>query len=322
MIFHLQAWEVASLPASLSNLGYVGVSFFFTLSGVVLAWGTTPDLPARQFYRRRFARVWPSHAVTLVFAAIVPVVAVDRSWHAAAPNALLLQAWWPSGEVVYGMNGVSWSLSCEAFFYATFPLAVVLLRRISTRGKWACAGLALLGGLLAGVVAPGWALHLPVTRLGEFLLGVAAGLLLREGWRPRIPVAVGIAAVVAGAGVSYLLPKPLPATVMAVPFLVAILAAVHQDLAGKTGWLVSRPMIFAGEASFALYLVHELVIVNVRPYVHAADWMNAAAMVAVAGAAAICLHLAVERPANRLLRGGGRSLALARPAAVANAADS
>jgi hypothetical protein len=117
-IFHLDAWQVAALPLKLSSLGSSGVAFFFVLSGFVLAWGTDPRLPVKTFYRRRFARVYPLDLVTLVIASLVPVVAVDRSWEAAVANAFMLQAWFRDYKIVYGMNGVSWSLSCEAFFYA------------------------------------------------------------------------------------------------------------------------------------------------------------------------------------------------------------
>jgi hypothetical protein len=54
-VFHLHAHHVASLPWGISAIGGAGVAFFFVLSGFVLAWGTPPGLPARTFYRRRFA---------------------------------------------------------------------------------------------------------------------------------------------------------------------------------------------------------------------------------------------------------------------------
>lgn len=105
---------------------------------------------------------------------------------------------------------------------------------------------------------------------------------------------------------------------MAVPFLVALLCAAGRDLEGTTSWLTSSPMVFAGEASFALYLVHELAIVNLLPYMQAAPWLNAAIMVAIALVAAVVLHLGVERPLNRLLRGKSPSVALVDPGAAAS----
>jgi peptidoglycan/LPS O-acetylase OafA/YrhL len=90
----------------------------------------------------------------------------------------------------------------------------------------------------------------------------------------------------------------------------SLLCAAGRDIRGVGGWLRSRPLIFAGEASFALYLMHELVIINLRGALQGRPRADAGALVAVAGVAAVVLHLAVERPANRWLRGGGRSIAL------------
>jgi peptidoglycan/LPS O-acetylase OafA/YrhL len=46
----------------------VGVSSFFALSGFVLTWSLRAADTKRAFYRRRFARVYPLHFLTLLFA--------------------------------------------------------------------------------------------------------------------------------------------------------------------------------------------------------------------------------------------------------------
>ncbi len=318
--FHLSVWEVLHLPG-LAAVGYVGVGFFFILSGLVLAWGTSPGLPARTFLRRRFARVWPSHAVMFAVIAVVPVVAVARGWAEAVPNILLVQAWWPDSDTAFGFNGVSWSLACEAFFYLTFPFVVVRIGRLGQRWQWSLAGLLLLGGALLGLVAPLIAYHNPVARYGEFLLGVVAGLALRGGWRPRVPVGIAGLGLLAAAALSSVLPFPLPNAVMAGPFLLVLLCAVERDTRPLGGWLRTPGMIFAGEASFALYLVHETVILNLPPLLGLPVWAEVAAVVVGCAVAAVALHLVVERPANRLLRGGGNSVALAEPDAIARLDD-
>lgn len=320
VVFHLDQWGIASLPASLSTLGFVGVSFFFVLSGFVLAWGTDPALPARRFYRHRFARVWPSHAVMVGVAALVPVVPVARSWEAAVPNLLLVQSWWTDPEVVFGMNGVAWSLSCELFFYAMFPLTVWALRRVPGVVQWALPLTALVVAGYVGLQDAALGEHLPALRFSEFLLGVVAGLALRRGWRPRVHPLIAAVAVVVGLAISYRTPFPLPNVVMPLPFLLVLLSAAARDLDGKTGWLRSRALVFAGEASFALYLVHELVIVNLAPYLWGVgpQWVIALLIAAIAGALAVLLHLVVERPCNKLLRGRSRSVALAPPEALAH----
>jgi peptidoglycan/LPS O-acetylase OafA/YrhL len=106
---------------------------------------------------------------------------------------------------------------------------------------------------------------------------------------------------------------------MAVPFLVVLLSAAGLDLRDKPGWLRSRALIFGGEASFALYLVHELAIINLS-WLETSAWIQAVIMVAVSMVGAVALHLAVERPFNKLLRGRSTSVALAPPAELADPA--
>lgn len=310
--FHLSVWDLLYLPG-LASIGYVGVGFFFVLSGLVLAWGTSPELPARTFYRRRLARVWPSHLVVLAVVSVVPVVAVTRGWGEVLPNVFLVQAWWVDPRTAFAFNGVSWSLACEAFFYATFPVAVTWLRRLRRSWQWAVAAALLAGSALLGLVTPLVAYHNPLARYGEFLLGLVAGIALREGWRPRIPMTLAGTTLAVGVLVGAAVPFPLPDVVLAGPFLVVILCTARRDTEAVGGWLRSPTMVFAGEASFALYLTHETVLLNLPPVLELPAWIEVAAVLVACGAAAVALHLWVERPANRALRDRGGSIALADP---------
>lgn len=209
------------------------------------------------------------------------------------------------------MNGVSWSLSCEAFFYATFPLAVLVVRRIPRIVAWLGAFCGLSLSLVLALEWPAVAFHLPVARYGEFLLGLVAGVAVRDGWRPRVPGAAVVTSLVVGATVNRVLPFPVPDVVMAVPFLLLVLRLALRDLERRRGWLQYRGLVFAGEASFAFYLVHELLIVNLREHVPAGVLPALLVITPLALLAAVTLHLLVERPMNRLLRDRAPSLALA-----------
>jgi peptidoglycan/LPS O-acetylase OafA/YrhL len=114
---------------------YVGVSFFFVLSGFVLTWSCSWQSP-RSFWWNRFSRVWPLQAVMMV---IVYGLLWDTVYH--PPNLLgwalqpfLLQDWYPNQTVYAAGNGPTWSLSCECFFYAMFPLVIMGVRRLRPRG--------------------------------------------------------------------------------------------------------------------------------------------------------------------------------------------
>jgi peptidoglycan/LPS O-acetylase OafA/YrhL len=137
--------------SELFDQGAVGVTFFFILSGFVLTWSHKPVRSKWNFYRNRFARVYPLHLLTLLLSIPLVLAAQEFSWTSLVATVLLLQAWSPDRMVQFAMNGPSWSLSCEAFFYAVFPFLITpisRLRRISIV-RQAIALVAILGAVFA-----------------------------------------------------------------------------------------------------------------------------------------------------------------------------
>lgn len=294
------------LSSQHATFGALGVSFFFVLSGFILVWSASPHHRASTFYRRRFARVYPAHFVTLLAAIVVPVVAVHRSLLAGLGSLTLIQAWIGKvPNIVYGMNGVSWSLSCEAFFYALFPFLIVTVRH-SSRRRLAMLMLVSYGLAAVAVIAGADPYANPLSQLNEFLIGMIAGSAFVSGWRPAIDLPLAVAAavtlflVVSVAGV----PGEAWDALFAPVFAAVLLAAARRDLAGNPGGLSSRWLVYAGEVSFCFYLVHELVIVNLRPHMTG----PAAVPIALIGSCvlAVALHHLVELPAQKLLRPAGK----------------
>jgi len=144
VIFHFQAMQTFIGPVwfqKLSSIGYVGVSFFFVLSGFILVY-TYAGRPMvlKNFWRARFARIYPAYAFSLLvtapffFYAVLTMNFPFFVWaktHLKLASALvlsLLHAWVPPAALTW--NAVAWSLSVEAFFYVLFPfLLLVLVRR-------------------------------------------------------------------------------------------------------------------------------------------------------------------------------------------------
>lgn len=288
--------------------GYAGVAFFFVLSGFVLTWATSPATSAAAFYRRRLARIYPSHLVTAV-GAIVLGSAVSLS--IALPNVLLLQSWTGTDRIVFGMNGVSWSLSCEAFFYAAFPLILWLLNRSTslTSTIVVSAGYTALTAVLTIVIAqagPGWqnvAYTNPLCRSGEFVLGVALAIAVQAGWRPRVSVRLAVLFVLTSGLISRIIEPtvPLPDLLLLPSFALLITAAAVADTKRRGGWLVHPALLFAGQVSFAFYLVHALVTQQVVEHVHIGATGLAILSLLTSAVVAIALHKLVERPAQRWL---------------------
>ncbi|MGW4736514.1 acyltransferase family protein [Streptomyces shenzhenensis] len=301
--------------------GANGVSFFFVLSGFVLTWSARPKDRALAFWRRRIARIYPVHLVT---AAIALLMAYTLA-HQAKPepsqtvaNVLLVHSWWrPWWQT---LNPVSWSLACEAFFYAAFPLLALLLRRLGARGTTVLAGASVLAVLvLAWAETHHWTAESvsanPAARLPEFVLGAAAArLVFLDRWRGP-----GLEASLALAVIGYfLVPQVTPgyaATACTIAgFALLIPAAAVADLRGLPS-LWRRPrLVRLGELSFAFYMVHLLVLRAGTNVLGLSPQFGVAAGLAVTAVAfALSLGLSwvlyekVERPAQRLLLGGRRA---------------
>jgi peptidoglycan/LPS O-acetylase OafA/YrhL len=300
--------------------GATGVSLFFLLSGFVLAWSDLPGRGVVPFWRHRLARIYPVHLVTLVAALLLARDALPAirtaDPQAVVANALLVSSWkadwWQAG------NPVSWSLTCEAFFYLLFPVAIPLLRRARADLLIAAAVLlttiVVVGPVLAGAVhLPVFWYASPLTRLPEFLLGVVLARLLRTGgWRGAriLPAAI---LTVAGYAASAAWPSsPLSTSGFTiVGFALLTTALARADVAGQRTFLATRPMVMLGVLSFPFYMAHLLVVQTIAagfgPSMPALPaWMAALltlCALVLALFAALMLHYLVEVPGRRMLLG-------------------
>lgn len=310
---------------ALFGYGFTGVSFFFILSGFVLTWSYREGSSPRTFYWHRIARIWPLHLLTSALAVFAPPLtpATAFNWTSVPFVASLTQAWIPASPFLGSYNGVSWSLSCEAFFYLVFPVLLPKMA-LSTRVSRVMIAVPLLMLLMSlgltvvsSVAAADYLLgSMPLYRLGEFVLGIGLAKVMSHGWVPRFSpgqAAFLLFALYLGLfGLSHLLDRPVPVTLanlILVPAFLAIIAACSQaDLSGTTRLLGSPALIRLGQWSFALYLVHELVLRFAKPYANAPGLtiLLAGAVVLASVILSGLLHEFVEKPAERWLRQSGK----------------
>ncbi|MFF5177948.1 acyltransferase family protein [Micromonospora sp. NPDC000316] len=262
------------------SLGLSGVQFFFILSGFVLVWSARPGDSRRAFWRRRVAKIYPNHLVLWAAALLVAWWFADPVLPAAAlENLLLLQAWDPRPGWFYSINTVSWSLSCEFFFYLCLPLALPLLRRARPAVLWTLiVALPLLilalwpAQQLVPEVSRWWFTQIfPPVRSLEFWLGaVAAELMRRRLWRGPGLTAATVIFVATWVVAAQWIRAELWTTLLAVAYLLVITAAADADVRERRSPWRSRPLVWLGEVSFAFYLVHVLVMTSVLRW--SGDW--------------------------------------------------
>jgi peptidoglycan/LPS O-acetylase OafA/YrhL len=329
----------ARYAAGAAQLGALGVTFFFVLSGFVLTWSARPDDSPGAFLRRRLVKIYPNYVVAWILAMVLFAAAGTPLWQAVT-NLAMLQVWVPDFFTNLSVNPPSWSLGTEAFFYAAFPLLLIPLRRIRPdRVKFWAAGtvLAVLatpalaylllpdspkvpGGFDASQTQYWFAYFLPPVRLLDFLLGMlAARLVLLGRWRgPGLSVSALLLAVVLPltAVVPYLYAQR---AVTIIPIVLLIAAAATADATGRRTPFQNRPATWLGEISFAFYLLHFIVLTETKTLVGRTLGTPAAIAVLLAELAvtvllAWLLYAAVERPVTR--RWSGRRPVIPRPRAA------
>jgi peptidoglycan/LPS O-acetylase OafA/YrhL len=310
-----RAWD------SVFGLGASGVSFFFILSGFVLVWSARPSDTKRAFWQRRIAKIYPNHVVTWLAVILLMIAWGDHiSKRFSLVNLLLLQTWTPVGGYAYSVNSVSWSLSCEAFFYLCLPFALPLFRKIPTAGLYAIViGLPLtiyvVGGPVTQHLLPEadrwWFTQLfPPIRSFEFWIGVAAGVLTtRKKWYgPGLWISTLLFVGIYVAD-SVWIPGAYWLSDMSIFFVVLIAGAAKTDLAGGFSPWRWPVLVWLGEVSFAFYLVHVALMENVLRLLHRGGrgWSILHAPVVIAGFLAASIFTAwllfqfVEKPMMKVL---------------------
>jgi peptidoglycan/LPS O-acetylase OafA/YrhL len=318
------------------DLGVVGVSFFFVLSGFILTY-TYGDVfqdgvsgaKYIRFVWDRLTKIYPVHFVTMLMGVAIQLFSPNLpfDWRALPFHSTLSQCFWPTSKVTFlnHLNVPSWSISCEWFFYLLAPTAMFFVlggvrRRVAIVAALAyAAGLGLL--LWSTPPISGEQLHVvswfAPSRFIEFLVGVfLARFFLRvPGWRATASAgllqAAGVVLLVLGILYRSRAPWLLHGGLLYVPgstLLILGLALERGFLAAH----LSRPVLNRlGLASFCLYLVHAPMLRGVKGVCLISGWSVdswpvfwavTAGMFVVVQTAALALHFGYEMPVQRRLR--------------------
>jgi peptidoglycan/LPS O-acetylase OafA/YrhL len=325
----------SGLQYLITTLGPVGVAFFFVLSGFILTWVADPRDTAVLFWRRRLVKIFPNHVTTfaatvaLMAAAGVPIMAINT-----IPVLLLIEPWIPNFDALGGLIGInvpSWTLGCEMVFYFAFPWLLRFIGRIRPSRLWSWVAVVVAAIITVPFAAlllptqpatswdptiPQWhswfAYSLPFTRMLEFVLGILMARLVITGKWIRLGLAPAFLLVACCVVVQSQLPGifRLCAGPTACALALVIAAGAGADMRAARTPFSGRIMVWLGEISFALYIVHYLVILyGPIDAVHATGGavptslstrlLHILLTIVISVALAAALYTLVERPAVR-----------------------
>ena len=274
----------------------IGVPIFFVLSGFLLfrpwvraaASRSAPPSLSR-FALRRLQRIMPAYIVTVLIAYLVYDFRnagpnPGHTWMGLVQHLTLTQTY--SDEYVLVLHqGLTqmWSLAVEAAFYATLPLMSALLLAVLCRGRWR-PGLLLAGLAALAALSPAWLLVLNATDwlpssaglwLPAHLLYFVGGMMLAvlQAMRARfyafaaIPLAVIsyliVSTPIAGDANMSQVARWEPLAKAAFYVFIATLAVAPLVLGGRDGYarlLSTRPIVWLGEVSYEIFLLHVIVM--------------------------------------------------------------
>jgi peptidoglycan/LPS O-acetylase OafA/YrhL len=282
----------------------IGVPIFFVLSGFLLfapwvkaAAAGNPPPSVRRYAWHRVRRIMPAYVVTVLVAYLIYHFRTagpnpGHTWEGLFRNLTLTQIYTDSYLYSFLHQGLTqmWSLAVEVAFYVVLPLLAYLLLVMLCRRQWRP------GRLLAGLTAlaaltPAWLILVHTTDflpdgarlwlpsyLAWFIGGMMIAALQPLGVRAYamacVPLALVCYFIVSTpiAGEPTTSPSELREALAKALFYAVIATLVVAPLGlGDRGiyakMLSSRPMVFLGEISYEIFLIHlitmELVMVEI-----------------------------------------------------------
>jgi peptidoglycan/LPS O-acetylase OafA/YrhL len=293
--------------------GCFGVQLFFCISGFVILRTLERTGSIKNFAIARFARLYPAYCacalITLAVIAVSHVHLSDLTPQAVAINATML-------ALLVGAPRIDpsyWTLTYEVLFYAA---AALIWFRVRPGRRLEGPCLVWLACSLVGHLVDSINRHTRLATLinidyaNLFVLGMMLHY-ITKGSRSRLTIPTFYAALLlalfppaaSGAGVSLFRIK--------FTFMIAVFCALIWLAADdRRRFLHFRPLIFLGEISYSLYLIHQIVgYAVIRVLLSAGLEINAAlalTLTFVIGLA-YCLRMFVEKPAERWIKNFARS---------------
>ncbi|MFU0866386.1 acyltransferase family protein [Kluyvera ascorbata] len=282
-IFHLNMrFHVDAPPWLLKviNNGAIGMTFFFVLSGFVMAWSSKNGI-RNNYFKSRILRIYPAY----FFMGIISLpILLDLNYQKITSALILFisgtQSLIPASFNIWNFSG-SWSVSTEMFFYVTFPLLYPLIKKHPIHYLVVAY---LISSFMIPIAyfidgSPSFPYYYvsPLHRLPEFVVGVSVGVLFSEG---RINIKSTTAkAIISVASIMLLTLISTRhnigymnsnfSTVMATALLLVVMASLSIKNEG-----VYIPFIYLGKISYSFYLMQIPIFLYIDKYKYLFEGYN------------------------------------------------
>ncbi|HUJ40888.1 MAG TPA: acyltransferase [Candidatus Acidoferrales bacterium] len=308
--------KALSVSSAGMNLGELGVSVFFVISGYLITGLLLREedcngrIDLGRFYGRRFLRIIPA-AYTFL---LVILVLAASGFIEIAPHTYLASLFYFRNLIGRGHETAHlWSLAIEEQFYLLWPTSLVLLAPAKRLRVVSLLILAALPWRIFQVLF----CHLPEgvvyertdLRIDTILFGCMLALLIRtpgfSRWNTRLKASpvlgwAGCLTVVLATWASIHWPAFVAVALSLIPLgiTLAVFRVIQSSDSFVGRFLCLRPVVFLGKLSYSLYLWQQLFLGPIEGRL--APLRAFPINIALAFLLALSSYYVVERPALRL----------------------
>ncbi|MFJ4495377.1 acyltransferase family protein [Pseudomonas atacamensis] len=312
-----------NLPSVLAA-GSIAVTFFFVLSGFVIAISTAKrDFSIGGFYVDRLARIFPVYFIALI--STVSLIGLEGKKGEFILSVAMVQSW--VSPYPLSLNMPSWSVSVEVAFYFLAPILILFARRgLGSPVLWIAASCVfwfvtqmILSSINKSEFATAYPSHavdivyyFPLSHFCSFLLGFAGGYAYSTGRHgENYPVQRKLLLFVLSVVLIYALSKAgrmindsfgekfaYGSSFYSLVFLFFIYCCAICN--GVVPWFIKGKLsTLLGDASYSLYIIQMPVYLVFSKFYPSSNegcdsrfWSYFIILVAVS----LFLHLFIERP--------------------------
>ena len=271
--------------------GFVGVSFFFMLSGFIIAYNyqkkfSENKITKRTFWVARIARIYPLHWLTLLIAVALGnyvIASGTIDWCKHFPASLTLtNAYIPKDNYFFSFNSPSWSLCCEQLFYICFPFLIAFTKdyRKLLSTFLICAILSIVGMYFTPMITSSQGSIIEIASIALFLSFYLYAAEIPKVYRYSCYYWIPIAFIL----ISFSLQKGMVSRLLS-----------------------NRLLVIGGEISYSFYLIHLFVLLSYAKWQKESDfhidwYISIPLLFCVIILLSLLSYYYFEKPMNKLVK--------------------